>query len=252
MEFNEIGFDFSNLEYGTISKKNSIAFLIIAITSLSFIIIFIVFLILYMFKVPIEINDIVREYSDPEYQNFMRVFLGIMGAISLPSIIYSVVYLLRQPTPYIYINKDSNFETYYQINLSKKKTLYLFDKTAFYYYPLTKETRQLNNYQEIMDLKQNYLFWLKFKDIQNYKVKKSEKKTVLTFDLPRQRTVLKYHYTLYYNMSSMPEKIREIIQNKSSTRNSVNQMNTYFFTSINQVPNISLPSEITAKLNAYF
>jgi hypothetical protein len=249
MEYNEIGFDFSNLEYGIISRKNSILLIISAITTSAFFIIFLIFFILYLAKVPIEINGVIREFYETEYKSFFSIFLLVMGGISFPGLIYSIFFFFKKPSPYIYITKDSNFETYYQINLSDTKILYIFSKIAFYYYPSSKRLEEINSYNDIVELKQKYLFWQLFADVKDYTIKNKTKKTILSFKKQKQRTVLEYRYTFYHNDSFIPNKITEMVQNKSSYRNSLNQINTYYFDDLNQVPNINLPQEIVAKFN---
>ncbi len=244
MQLNELGFDYSTLEFASISKKNHLLLLIMLIFSSSFFIILITFIILYLLKVPMDINGVQREFSEPEYSSFFTMFLTILTALSLLGIIIAIIQIFIKPKPYINLNKDIDLNKYYQIIINNSKEFYLFDQIGFYYFPKTQEVTKIKNYSEIINLKEKYIFWERFNKVENPKIKILPKKIVLSFKQKNQRTILQYRYSFKNINGIYPEIVSEAIQNGSGTRNSLNQMATYYFDSINRQPNTRLPDKI--------
>jgi len=243
MKFNEIGFDFSNLQYGVIKKKNLLAPLILLILSVTFLLIMIPFLLLWFFEVPIEINGVMRESSEIEYQNFMKIFLSIFGFLTIGQILILIYFYKRNPREYIIISKDLNLDSYYRIKLSNTLYLYIFPDQAMYYDESNNSLRKINDYKEKQALEKKYIFWDRWNNIEDYQIKKNNKKTVLIFDDKNNRTALRYRYTFSLTNNLIPKKITEIVSSRTSN-NTMNSINVYYFIDINRLASLRLPQEI--------
>ncbi|MFA7076071.1 MAG: hypothetical protein WC152_05315 [Candidatus Izemoplasmatales bacterium] len=244
----KIGVNIKNLEYSVIKKKSNSLSLVLGIIGFTCTIMVIPFLILWFLKVPIEINDITREYYEIEYKNFMIIFNSIFAGISI--FIFSIVIILsvRKPKDYIFINKDMNFTKFFQVNINKNKLLFITDSKTFYYNKKTEKINNVHGKEEILELRNTYLFWEKWEDIKDYRVVSKNKKTILIFNYENKGTVLNYRYYFPTLSSNLPEKITEIINKRTTTSNSTASFNTYYFTENNRQINHRLPDKIVQAL----
>ncbi|MDT8337464.1 MAG: hypothetical protein RQ856_06535 [Candidatus Izemoplasmatales bacterium] len=213
------------------------------IIAISFGLVVIPFIVIFLLKEPIEINDVMHQFSDPEYQSFMIIFISAFGLITLIFLIVAYIFKIQKPSDYIIINKDNNFRKYYQVNYKKNQSLFITENGAFYYNKLTNQIRKISDYREIQVLKGKYIFWLIWDDIIDYRVIKKNKKTILIFSSEKSRIVLNYRYYFPISKSSLPEEITEIISNKSPSRNSIQSFYTYYFTDNNR--QLSIKHSIT-------
>lgn len=246
---NETGVNFTNLDYSIIKKKNKTLTLVFLIIAISFFLVVIPFLVLMIIKIPIEINEVIRSYDEPEYQSFMVIFLGVFGSLTVFFLLLAYLFKIKQPVDYIIINKDNEFRKYYQVNYKKNQFLFFIENRAFYYNKITDQIRNINDYSEILALKNKYLFWLKWDDISDYKIINKNKKTILIFNYKNSRIVLNYRYYFPINNNSSPEKITEVISNKSTSTNSLQAYNTYYFTDNNHQLNIKHNNTVYNALN---
>jgi len=94
------------------------------------------------------------------------------------------------------------------------------------------------------------LFWLKWENIEDFKIKMKNKKTVLEFMEKTNKTVLKYRYSIPQSNSYLPERITETITNRTrSGKSNLSSYNIYYFTDNNVQRNLNLPNKVTDYFN---
>jgi len=230
----KLGINFTNSEYSVVKKKNYLPFLILSILALTSILITAVFLIIWLFKLPIEINGVTREFNDPEYQNFISLFFIIFIILILISSILALIFKITKPKDYIFISKDLNFNKLYVINNKFKSKVFLNDKMVIFYNEQDNSVQKFTKANEIQEIKNKYIFWDCWDDIKDYKILNRTKKTILIFNKEKQGIVLNHRYYFKGGSSYYPEKIMEIITKKTNTSNSTFSINAYFFTNNNR------------------
>lgn len=229
----DIRFDFNNLEYSVIKKKNFLAFMIIAIITFSFALILIPFIIIWIVQAPVEINGVIRQADESEYVSFMTTFVSSFGILTLILLISLIFIHKSQAKDYIVIDKDINLNRFYEVILSKK-SLFISESKTFYFQHQTETIDMINDYQTANQLKNKYIFWEKWINLENYRLLEKKKKTVLIFNEKTGRTVFEYRYYFPNTGSYLPDKITEIISNKSASTKSNQRITTYIFTENNR------------------
>ncbi|XFA99675.1 hypothetical protein ACAG96_03600 [Candidatus Izemoplasma sp. B36] len=250
MNLSELGFDFSNLQTCTIKKKNHLFPLITTIIGLSFLPIFIVFLVLFLLQVNIEMNNIPTTYGDPEYMKFFSIFLPVMGGISLIFIILSIYGLTMKPKLYMVVDKDkTNFDTFYYIyNSFRKEYIYLTENFVLIYNERYKNLREETSYREISKIKNKFIFWKEFSDLKNYVVKRKRNKTILKYKSD-------YRYQKSYHFSNdihiVPNKIKEYISTYGVSKGNIQGFSTYYFEAVNRRQIVDIHPEIKRKIASF-
>jgi hypothetical protein len=248
MKLSELGFDFSNASSFTMLKKNRLAriyFLIIGFIMLSLLL---VFGILFILKVPMDNHGVTYNFGDPEYNKIYITILTVFGVITLACLIgyFSVVFLKSKK--YIIKSLNTEGETFYyiydrsnEIYLTKEKLL-IFKKNLNKLYDDSKP-------EQIENAFQHYIFWEKFNDITDYRIKALNKKTILKFKLKIGRIAYTNTYKFEDIGSVLPGKITESITYSNRGNNRIQRMNTYYLESINQSQSIDYPREMLQAIN---
>ncbi len=233
---NDIRVDFDRLDYSIVKKKDFLAFMILAIIGFSFALIVIPFLIIWLVQAPIEINNVIRQADEPEYIEFMTIFLSIFGSLTVLILISLLITYKNQAKDYIIIDKDINLNRFYEVILNNK-SLFISESKTFYFRHKNETIDMINDYQAKDQLRNKYLFWEKWKNLDNYKILNKKKKTVLVFKEKIGRTVLYYRYYFSNDGSYLPGKITEIISNQSANTRSNQRISSYVFTENNKAVN---------------
>ena len=245
----DIGLDLNNLEYAIIKKKNQILPLVFIILGSSFLLVAIPFIVIWLLKVPVEINGVNRYPYETIYINFMLTFNSIFGSIAISSLLAAFILNKKKPIDFLIVNKDFDYNTYYEIVLKKNRSLFFTQKKAFYYDYLANELEEISSREEILYLIDKYIFWKKWSSIENYKVIKKNKKTILKFSYKNKRIVLNYRYAFFYQGNNIPYLINESVGNNQNSRNSTNVMNSYYLTNLNRNISRKLPEKIMKVIN---
>lgn len=245
----EIGLDLNNLEYAIIKKKNQILPLVLIIIGFSFLLVAIPFLVIWLLQVPVEINGVNRYPYEQIYINFMVTFNAIFTSLTISILLAAFILNKKKPMDFIIINKDFDYNTYYEIILKKNRSIFFTQKKAFYYNYLSNELEEISSKEEILYLIDKYIFWKKWMNVESYKVVKKNKKTILKFSYKNRRIVLNYRYALIYQGNTIPYLIRESVGNNQNSRNSTNVMNSYYLTNLNRNISRKLPEKIMKVIN---
>ena len=87
--------------------------------------------------------------------------------------------------------------------------------------------------------------WIRWNELKEFKIKQKNKRTVLEFLEKTKRTVLKNRYMMPVSNSYLPEKIIEIISNRTGAQKSnLSAYNTYYFTENNIQKQLNLPQKV--------
>ena len=253
MNLNELGFDYSNLNSCTITKKTFILPFVGLILFLCFAPILIIFVILYLLEVPMHFNGVLTYPNDPQYQQFFIIFLASFGGLSLLSLSFGLGFFIK-PKLYMVIDKDSkNYEPFYYVNNARKhQILYITESFALIYntkyHTLTEET----NPKDVQELLYQFVFWNEFARIEKYKIKHKNKKTVLKYksdSYGRFKTVFYKRYSFSNEIHVVPIKVSEMISYTSAGRNSIQAFNTFYFDNVNRSQSFEMHPEIRNKLH---
>ena len=248
----KLGINFTNLDYSVVKKKNHLPFLLLAIFALTSILITAAFLIIWLFKLPIEIDGVTHQFSDPEYQNFISLFFIIFIIIIFILSVLTFIFKIMKPKNYIFISKDINFDKLYLIIHKNSSKIILTEKMVLYYNDQGDEVQKFTNIKDVQEIKNRYIFWDCWDDLKEYKIINKTKKTILIFDKDKQGIVLNHRYYFKGGSSYYPEKIMEIVNKKTNTSNSTFSINTYYFTNNNRQVNLKLPEKVIRILNEEF
>ena len=247
---NRISLRFDNLDYSVIKKKNINPAFILFLNGFIYLSVAIPFVVLWLLEVPFEINEELHQAGDIEYIRFMLIFLGVFLSIALICIIAGALFLKKKPQDYIFISKDINFDEIYKIIQDKRTTIYVKKNKGLIYDEVTKEVLEINTLTEINEILKKYLFWLKWENVKDYKIKMKNKKTVLEFTEKTNKTVLKYRYSIPLTNSYLPERITETINNRTrSRRSNLSSYNIYYFTDNNVQRNLNIPNKVSDYFN---
>ncbi|MDD4070145.1 MAG: hypothetical protein PHF05_06805 [Candidatus Izemoplasmatales bacterium] len=247
MIYDDLGFNIDSLEYGLIRKKTNILTLLFFIFFVTFLMVLLPFSFFWVLKVPIEINEVNREYWETDYQNFMIWYHLILGLLILLSGIFTLVFFKRKPFDYIIINKDNNLNNYLQINTNKNRSLYVNDEKCFFFSSETGKTEEITDPIMIDSLLNKYVFWHRWNKINDYKIKKLNKKTILSFKVKVNGIVYVYRYRIICDYNNLPTKITETVGVKSNSRTSSIFM-TYYLENLNRPIHSNLDKRALDKL----
>ena len=250
MNLNELGFDFSNLETCSIKKKNYVLPLVTSIIGITFLPIFIVFLILFLLEVDIDFNGVPSTYGTPEYMRFFSIFLPVFGLLTIILMILTFYGLFSKPKKYMVIDKDTtNFNTYYYIhNHKRNEYIYLTDEFVLVYNERYNSFKEETNPKTITKLKNHYIFWNEFSNLKDYKIKQKKKSTVLKYKT-NYRISKAYYFS--NDIHIVPNKITEMISASNYSKNSIQSFTTYFFEEINRRQHVDIHPEIIKKLTSF-
>lgn len=253
MNLNELGFDYSNLNSCTITRKTFILPFVGLILFVCFSPILITFLILFELEVPMHFNGVLTYAYEPEYQEFFYIFLSIFGGLSLLSLLMGVG-IFTKPKLYMIIDKDSkNYETFYYVhNPRKHQILYITETFALIYNTKYQTLTEETNQREVQELIFQFVFWDAFSRLDKYKIKHTNKKTVLKFKsetLSRFKTVFSIRYSFSNEIQVVPVKVTQMISYTSAGRNSIQAYNKFYFDNINRSQSFEMHPAIRIKLN---
>jgi hypothetical protein len=244
----KLGFDLKNIDYGLIKKRNNTAIFVLGLLFSIFFWVFVSFVIIWLIKIPIEINGVTREYNEIEYQNFMMTFTTVFGSFLLIFLIGLIIGLSQKPKDFIIISKDINLNKIYLIHYKKNRQAIIIGDRLFLYNGFTNGYEIIKNMEKINELKSKYLFWERWEEIGKYKITDKTKKTILTFKIEDGGIVFKYRYSLKKSSSNIPFKISESVEKMAARNNVGANFNTYYFYDINRKNDLKLPDVIVKVL----
>lgn len=244
----KLGFDLKNIDYGMIKKRNNTVIFVFGLLFSIFFLVFISFVILWLIKIPIEINGVTRESSEVEYQEFMMTFTTVFGSFLLIFLIGFISGLSKKPKDFIVISKDINLNKIYLIHYKKNRDAIIIDDSLFLYNGFTNSYEIIRNIQKVNELKSKYLFWERWEDVEKYKITDKAKKTILKFKIEDGGIVFKYRYSFNKSSSNIPFKISESVEKMAARNNVGANFSTYYFYDINRKNDLKLPDVVVKAL----
>ncbi len=256
MNLSELGFDYSNLNSCLIKRKSYTIAFVSAILALVFLPIFIAFLVIYLLKAPIDINDVMTYFGEPAYQRFFVIFLSAIGSISIIFLILTLVNIFKKPRTYIVIDKDkTNFDTYYYIhNYKKNELIYMTSEYMLVYNQKYNSMFEESNKKIIDEVLNRFIFWKNFNKVNDYKIKHKKKRTVLTYKPDSKRSYSSGLTKTYYFSNQthvVPNKVTEMTSYSGRGRNNIQGFVTYYFENINRRQPVDIHPEIRKKLISF-
>ena len=255
MNQTELGFDYSKLKTCTIYKKNFLLKMMFFILSVTFGVILITFLILYFLKVPMDFNGVKRGFDDPIYQQFFTVFLSIWGGITFVFIVMTIIPVAKKKRPYIIVDQDANLNTFYYIyDYRQHQEIYLTDDYALIYRERYGRVDKESNPEQIKQLKDFFVFWLHFPDINNAKIKHMNHKTIVKFKEKQSGRFVNYYrkYVFKDLNHTVPLIVKENVMVRIGGNYRTQSLNLFYFEDINQTPSLQMRPEIKKALSQEF
>ncbi len=252
MRFSELGFDFSNLNTVSIRRKSFLTTYILLIVSITFIIIFLVFGILYLFEVPMEMNGVMVPYTDPSYQEFFRVFLLAFGGVSIALLLPAFLTLFIAPKLVLVKDQDPELNPFFYIfDSRKKREIYLTDHAAWIYQTKYNQVHKEVNPNELKAIREKFIFWEGLDAIEDYKLIPKAKKTVLKY---KESTQMKFvtkmiRFTFSNEINVVPNRISKLVNVRAGGNYRTQEAYTYLVEDVNRQPRFEIHPEIKRALS---
>lgn len=249
MKLNNLGFDYSRLESCTIKRKNNIVSLIMYILAACFLPMVLIFIILYITKSPIEINNVMVNFGDPAYDAFFFPFVGTFTFISVLFVGIAVFFNLRKAKDYIIIDQDQNgySKVYYIYNRKKKEEIYLTEEYAIIYSYRNNTTYHEVDPVTIKELLNAFIFWYSFPTIEDAVVKQRKNSTVVKIKEPshfRYSVSRIKRFVFSNNTNVVPETVIEYVGYGKAGGSNYQEINKYSFEGINRSQRLEIHPEI--------
>lgn len=254
MKLTELGFDYSNLSSCSIKRKNYLFAIVISILAFTFLIIFITFISFYLAELPMHINDDLVYPSDPRYENFFQIFLGVFGFISLIFVSLFVLGVLGKPKIFMILDSDQDMnQIYYIYHHSKAEEIYLTEKFAVIYNARYNSVYQEVNPVTVQELMKKFVFWKSFDSLEDVTIKHKNKKTILKSKEKSNRFVtLIKTYSFYNDGNILPYKVTEMVNLRTGGNYRTQSMYTYYFEDINRKQQLDIHPEIKKTLSQVY
>lgn len=214
MTLRDAAFDFSRLRTAIITKKNNTLFFILIIVVPTFFLIFLTFLLLYLFAVPMEIDDVVRTFDEPEYQAFFRGFLSLWGTGIIVNLIFIFVTRFQKPNTFIYLMQNVDYERVVYVE-DKKKRLYITSDRAITLDPKLSKPVIEQHHDAIKNILNDYLFFVRLANREDLKIKNRMRSIKIKSTTKNGFSYEERVYTLRLNDSGELMRYHEMISTGS-------------------------------------
>lgn len=247
MTLSDIGYDFQKIKSATFMRKNRTLAMVALIIAPTFLIIFAAFMILYLLKVPMEINGFTRQFSDREYQSFFQIFLGINASVIFIMLILFVVSIKMKPKPYLYYTTDVDGDPILYA-LDRKSITYIDQHQLIRLDLKSKQVGKTDSKSEIYARQNALLFWKKLEGATKFRVKQGMKKIkIIVIDTVGNRTQ-RLVYRLYFDDSGILRHYQETIMNYQYGKQNLQAFYTYTLENVNQFQRIPYHPAIQKEL----
>ncbi len=252
MILNKLGFDYSNLVSCTVRRKNKMLALVSFILAPTFLLIFGTFLIMYLLGVPMEINGVQTEPTDPSYIEFITIFGAIFGSVSVLFIAFGFMGAFLKPKIYLIMDNDPELNQFFYIyDRTRRQEIYLTDKFALTYRQSYSSVTKENNPNAIRDLMNRYVFWKRIIIDDDTKITERINKTIVKI---KEKTSRFSSRTRKYEFSNdiyvVPLKVTETVYSTTGGNYSSQAMHTYYFEEINHKQVFEMNPEIKNTLSS--
>lgn len=250
-----LGFDYANLRSCTIKRKNFVLGIISLALSLTFVLIFLTFFIMYLLKVPMHNNGTYIYAGDPEYQSFFSIFLLIFGILSAVSILLGVIGFAIRPKTFMIVDEDENMKRFYYLYLKGgREQVYLTEDDAFIYRENYRQVTHETNPEDVHKLLDQYVFWRQFEGLQDYRLKVKRTKTVLRFKESTNTRFITLHkrYSFSNKVEVVPLIVHETVSIRTGGNIRTQAMHTFYFDDINKKPSYEIHPEIKKALSQMY
>ena len=232
MTLRDAAYDFSRLRTGIITKRNNTLFFILIIIIPTFFFIFLTFLLLYLFGVPMEIDDVVRTFDEPEYQNFFRGFLSVWGIGVFVNLILIFVTRFQKPSTSVYLMQNADFERVVYVE-DKKKRIYIAPDRAITLDPKLPKPVIESHHDSIKNILNEYLFFVRLADREDLKIKNRMRSIRIKSTTKKGFSYEERVYTLRLNDSGELMRYHEMISSGSKLSHQTSGFYRYDVSDVN-------------------
>ena len=249
MNLNNLGFNFSKLSACTVKRKNLIGSLVMYILAACFLPMVIVFIILYLTKSPIEINNVMVNFGEPAYNAFFYPFVGAFLFLSILFLALAIYFSVGKTKVYMIIDRDKTTynKLYYIYNRKKKEEIYLTEKFAIAYSYKYNNTYHETDPKKVKDLLNSFIFWYDFPNIEDATVKHRKNSTVVKIKLfshsrYSMSRIKRFVFTSRINV--VPETVLEYVGYGRAGSANYQEINKYYFENVNRSQKVNIHPEI--------
>lgn len=243
MNQQSINADLSKMRSFVLYRKNLLGLMMALIISPTFLIILLVFGILFIFKVPMEINGVIREYHELPYQEFFRVFLWVFGSITTCSVLFGILIFLQKPKPYLYYAQNLDLEDVLYV-IEKKYQLYINGNQMIRYDPITNSVKESQNISEINQEKNRLLFWRNLDEREKCKISHGTKRAKIRYQDSLGRKTRVVSITFRYDEVGNIVSFYEIINSRTVGNQNIESVNKCYFKDVNRYQRLPLPKKM--------
>lgn len=251
MNLGQLGFDYSNMVSCTIRRKSHLLALISFIFVASFLLILAPFLVLYIMKVPVDINGVPNAPGTPAYNEFMVTMLAIFGGLSTIFLFLGLVNLITKPHLFMIVDNNPEMDRFYYIyDRRRQQEIYLTEKFAIIYRKVYQATTKETNPSAIKEILDHYAFWRHLELTEDAVIKDKVNKTILKFKEKMSRYSTKVRRYVFSNdVNVVPVKVSESITVNTGGNTRSQAMYTYYFEDVNRKQIFEIHPEIKKTLS---
>ncbi len=208
MELQTLMNHFAHIRTGEIKVKNRLFTFIPVLIIPTFVILFVVFLMLFLSLSPLETDTGMIYPGDPLYEVSYYTLLGIFGSITIVGIIFMMVTLITKPKPWVMWTVDYDNQIIFYETTHRHVRLvgpnYLFELNR-----LSGGLYQTRNPKECEEALKKTIFWAGLEAQKNLKIVSSLNQVKLT--IGDNSRGLKRSYTIRFDANEIIQSYVEIV-----------------------------------------
>lgn len=203
----------------TLLKRNNTFLYIFLLSMPAFLIIGLVFLILYLMRIPMTINEVERTFADLEYQRFFFVFALVVVSPFLIGIPIYLIYRTKAVDTRIDLSTNDDLEPFLYVE-EKKRIVYVDSNRRIILDKKTDRIDVTTDPHAIKDEKTAYLFWYDMQNRERFKIRKKQNGFRISYFLRGNRGVKSHVFNIRTDDMGKIVSFRQRISSRSGTKNS--------------------------------
>jgi len=231
-------------------QKNKSLWFYVLIFIPTFTTIFIVFLGIYLFQEPMEINGVTTDFESPVYQQFFMVFFAIFGLIHLAGLFIMIRIALQKPKLSFVKGTTLDYEPYY-ILFKRKAIEYVSKRVYFGYYVKTNHVERSQN-QDFIQSQFDLILFEQVLHLKPTKIIEKPHRTVLKYKTKLRGETTSTTYSFHYDQTGTIRSCKETVWKSAYGNSSLTSAKVYSFEEgpypLSELPQ-PLRNAITSEIN---
>jgi hypothetical protein len=197
--------------------------------------------------VPVEINDVLRQFDEAEYQQFFQVFLGVMGGISFVGGSIIVLSLIQKPKPFLYLGQSASFEEA-MFAVERKTETYLEKDRLIRLTLQTGKIEESRNVGEIEKEKKRLLFWHDLSSKEQLKITQKPHRSIIRYQELSRGRKRQFTVVVLFDQIGNIDSYRVSISSRMAGNQNMESYVGYYLRDVNLSQRFPLPKAIQDKL----